>query len=217
MDAEHIYRYAGRIVAGVTSALTEAKLADYSMIHRTVLEAAGERGRVVHQIAEMVITEPILGPVDPKSIAPQLQGYAAAVRRFVAETGFAVEVDEAGPVVERRVFCQQYRYAGTLDTIGRINGRRVLLDWKSGAKSPAHVAQVCLYRHGVELSPSDCDVLPVYLSAEGSYSLDPKSRAEHLALLYDGLAAVRCLNFRIDRGMWPKGRDLEAEAAMKGL
>src|SRR5690606_27752568 len=86
-----------------------------------------------------------------------------------------------------------YRYGGTLDAVARVNGRLVLLDWKSGNRVyPDHVVQVAAYRqllreHRTE-APDDAVLLRV-----GKEWGDFHSHAWPSALLDHGWTAFRLM------------------------
>ncbi len=60
------------------------------------------------------------------------------------------------------------RYAGRLDGLCQIDGKLVVVDWKTGAKASTHHAQVAAY--ALVKQPAKCLVL--YLHKDGSYDED---------------------------------------------
>lgn len=118
----HYYFWRGRRVPSVTQAL--APLFDWSLVPRHILQRKAQIGRAVHAAIHLEIT----GGVDESSIDPSCRAYFDAWRRFRDETlfepvlvEFAVSSDELG---------EQYRYAGTLDEWGFLQGDAGLIDWK---------------------------------------------------------------------------------------
>lgn len=86
---------------------------------------AADRGTSVHSILEAIA----LGN-EPK-VEPGLEGYAAQIRRFYAEHEPVVELAEA------TVYNLEFGYAGTLDSIMRLDGVRSLVDMKTTDKGPS--------------------------------------------------------------------------------
>lgn len=190
----HIYRREGRIVPSVTQALAEAKIIDYSGIPRDVLEAAASRGRLVHRVAEWVVTEHSEGAVDPDSIDPAAQPYIDSLRRWIDATGFIAHH------VECRVWHPQWNYAGTFDACGKDRyGDELLPDWKTGQPSEAHEIQAEAYVHATG-EPRRWRSPVVYLQADGSMAKVRPPKGDKFAVF---TSAVNCLNYRIGKGTWP--------------
>ena len=125
---KHEYTVGGRRVPSVTQIIGEV-LPD-STFH------AGEwylqRGRAVHACAAMI--------AQGKTIRhdPAIDGQVQACRRFFWAS--RPEVLE----VEQQVYNTTYNYAGTFDLMAVIQGKTVILDWKSSA-SPAAEIQIGAY------------------------------------------------------------------------
>ena len=60
------------------------------------------------------------------------------------------------------------RYAGRLDGLAEIEGKTVLIDWKTGVRTERHHAQVAAY--ALVKKPARCLVL--YLSRDGDFTED---------------------------------------------
>lgn len=117
----------------VTAVLDACRLGpDLSMVPPDVLAAAQARGTAVHEAAEAITYG---YEVDTPEVA---RPYVAAFRRFLADSQFepvAAEVLVTHPV---------WRYRGHPDLVGFLNGRRALLDLKTGASDGA-AYQVAAY------------------------------------------------------------------------
>jgi len=99
-----------------------AVLAEARVAHRTIKEAAGAVGTRVHKYAR--------GILEKKHPAEPLDGPA---QKAIEAFWQWVEQHKIEPIaVERRVFSERYRYAGTCDFFGRIDGILSVLDFKTG-------------------------------------------------------------------------------------
>lgn len=118
-DSEfHRYTRAGFVVPSVTQILS--MLTDFSGIRPEVLEYKRNLGTQVHA-ATALDDKDDLGFFD-LAIDP----YIKAWRKFKTDTDFvAISIEEI-------VYHKKWNYAGTLDRIGTIKGKEVLLDVKTG-------------------------------------------------------------------------------------
>lgn len=116
----HQYTYSGVVIPSVTQIIKSAGLYDFSMIPYDVLEWKRNLGTQVHAATELDDADN-LGEFDP-----QITGYIEAWRKFKIDTGFVPTL------IEQRIFHKTYKYAGTLDRIGSIGGKNILLDIKTG-------------------------------------------------------------------------------------
>ena len=120
---------------------------------------AKDRGSTIHSIIEAHKKgAPRIIPNDD-----ELKGYASA---------FYDWFDAVNPTVleaERTTINEEYGYAGTLDMLAEIGGKKHVIDFKTSKKgevySEAHL-QVSAYMHSEGVS----DGLIVALAADGSYS-----------------------------------------------
>lgn len=79
---------------------------------------AASRGTLVHSILE--------GYGKGGVLPPESDCKATLAVEWLRASGIQVEESE------RRIYSCQNRYSGTLDAIGTLNGRVVLIDWKTG-------------------------------------------------------------------------------------
>lgn len=110
LDDEHVYRYGGQVVPGVTEVLSD--LADFSMVDPDVLARKADLGRRVHFAVQLDHENDL----DESTIEHDVAPYLAAWRRFCTE--HVVEV-LAG---EQQVHHVALGYAGTLDLVIRVDG-----------------------------------------------------------------------------------------------
>ena len=163
---------------------------EFGMVAPDVLETARERGELVHQLTELID----LGHLSATDAADtEVQGYVNAYLRFKEESGFDVEA------VEKVVVNASYRYAGTIDRVGRCKkltqtGRRVV-DIKCVAQvSPATRLQVAGY--------AEAEEVPLWPSLQ----LFPNGRYRHAEYSepsdkYDFLSCVRVAHFKLAHGL----------------
>ena len=77
------------------------------------------RGRVIHKCAELLLQGKKF------TVDERVAGRVEAVKLFLNQTQFQAEV------TEQQMGSEKYMFAGTLDAVGSLQGRQVILDWKS--------------------------------------------------------------------------------------
>lgn len=110
-------------LARVTSIVTAAGLADFSGIPEKDREYYFERGSQNHLLWQMVEE----GTADKYDFDPAVQLFRAGHARFLRETGFRALPGG----IEMRIKNDELGYKGTLDRLGTIQNRVVLLDFKT--------------------------------------------------------------------------------------
>lgn len=172
-DAErHEYRWNGERVPNVTSVLAPAS--DFSRVPQDVLEAAQRRGRYVHRMCELYD----LGDLDEEANAAVAEGmfvgYLAAYKRFLDD------YEPAWTLIERPMYSQRYRYAGTPDRRGRFGRKRPgwwLVDLKTSVEdSPSWGLQTAAYRQLCAEEDFDAGLdnrATLQLRPDGKYELTP--------------------------------------------
>ena len=159
-------------------------LSDFSHIDPEVLAHAAARGTAVHLATALFD----LDDLDEGSLDPEVLPYLTGWMKFRNDTGFTpfpggIEL----PVVSAR-----HKYRGTLDRIGEMKGKRVLIDIKSGMVGLGAGPQTAAYlaavnetvinhiqrRYIVQLTPdsdyrlipmTSADDLPEFLNLLGHY------------------------------------------------
>lgn len=162
-DAEtHTYSLDGHPIPNVTSILEDVGIIDYSMLGDRREEYL-HRGRAVHLITQYDDE----GNLDESSVAPKYAGYLEAWRTFRRDCAFTP--DPGG--IEVQHYCPKYRYAGTLDRIGRRaadRATRILLDIKTGHAEWWVRLQTAAYA-GFHQDPRTFLRLVVELHDDGTY------------------------------------------------
>jgi hypothetical protein len=124
-EASHTYTLDGKPVPAVSRVL-QALGDEYAMVDPDVLERAAEIGRAVHWIIE----HEIRGDLDEEMVDFHLLPYLDQWREFRRTSGFEPLLTET------QVYSRRYRYAGTLDLFGILNGKLALPDAKRTAAVP---------------------------------------------------------------------------------
>jgi len=157
---EHRYTWNGAPVPGVTSVL--APLTDLSMVDPDLLERASQFGKAVHYACEL----DDFGRLDADSLDPALQPYLAAWKKFSREH------DAQWTWIERQVYHQTLRYAGTLDRAGSVRGRKAIVDIKTSTSLYASVGpQLAAYARAYDpLAGASLMRVAVQLKEDGTYT-----------------------------------------------
>jgi len=154
--ATHIYTVEGGRFPSVTQIISDMGLyGDTSYF----TEYCRERGSFVHQIIKYHVDNEL----DESTIDPALQGYFDAWRRFESEAQYI------GDVCEHLLADQTYRFAGTIDHLGHLNGYPCVIDVKTGAMSPATALQLAGYE--VLQKHPGIRRFGLQLTADGKYKL----------------------------------------------
>lgn len=165
-EASHTYRVCGALVPGVTQILRP--LSSFEGIPLHVLEAKADLGRRVHFACQLDDE----ADLDESSVEPDVEPYLAGWRRFLRETGAEVLHNEQ-QVVEPMLM-----YAGTLDNVLRLNGAKWLVDKKTCFALPMAVGpQTAAYMRALG-DPTVTHRGALRLRADGTYRLDPLTRAD---------------------------------------
>ena len=133
-EERHEYRLGGQRLPSVTEVLDPINELDG--IPRDVLRAAADFGTHVHIACELHDA----GTLDRDQLDPALEPYLQAWEKFLADTGAKVLANE------ERV-CHPIGYAGTLDRVIELRGKRHVADLKTSAAVPRTVGpQTAAYR-----------------------------------------------------------------------
>jgi hypothetical protein len=167
-EAAHRYYFGGAVIPHVTRVLEGAGLIDYRFLgeRREVYLA---RGRAVHDATacddEHRLTE--------GAVPPSIRGYVEAWRAFKRDYAFVPAL------IERRVFHEQYGYAGTLDRTGCVrDGTEWILDLKSGIAPAAVGCQLAAYAACLP-HPRAHRRRCIELHEDGSYKVIPFETADY--------------------------------------
>lgn len=117
--------------------ILSGSIPQYTGISEQVLENASARGQAVHRACELYDKNEL----DYSTLDEQIIPYLEAWISFIKDTGFIVGYSE------QIVYSNKFRYAGTLDRIGKINGESAIVDIKTTAiLSPVTGLQLAGYK-----------------------------------------------------------------------
>lgn len=156
--ASHTYYLDGMGVPSVTQILRAMGLIDFSGVPDYYLLAARDRGSKVHRMLHYYDD----GDLDEGGLDPALAPYLTAYRRFRADSGFTPDL------IEHPVYSETWKYAGTLDRTGQMNGRPTLIDFKSGGLDKWVALQTAAYADCLEGCYVRCGL---QLRRDGTYRL----------------------------------------------
>ena len=199
-SATHTYRLDGVVVPSVTEVLKVSGLYNHAGVLPDVLEAAGARGHVVHEMLAWYDQDDL----DETTLDAKWAAYLNGWKAFRADTKFAPAAIE-----ERCVSATQPHYAGTLDRTGTAEGVSLaVVDIKTGRAQGADVVQVAAY---LGLLPAESRPVGwlVYLhpALARGYKLLPLSieQAWQGKVVFNHALAV--FNWRREHGLLPKQED----------
>jgi hypothetical protein len=129
-ESDHSYRVGGARYPSVTQVIADMGL--YGNAADYFTEWSRERGSFVHRIIQWHLS----GELDEATIDPALRPYFAAWRRFEREAGYVSDA------CEKVMASDFYKFAGTVDHIGHLNGYYCIIDVKTGALTPATAIQM---------------------------------------------------------------------------
>lgn len=147
---KHEYRVGERVIPSVTQALS---LIDDRPKDPWYLQ----RGTFVHLACELFDK----GELDEESLDPAIVPYLISYKTFLTETGFKPQL------IEARRFHSRYFYAGTMDRIGDIRKKSVLIDIKSGAPASVDELQLAGYWELIREEIQVCQCFDLYLRDDG--------------------------------------------------
>lgn len=150
----HEYRDGDTIIPSVTQILKGAGLID----DRWFTAEARERGSAVHALCQRYAQgerrDDLGRPLESLEYVNALAAWFREKRAYAIATEQMIEGAING-----------HRYAGTFDLLAEIDGKRILIDYKTGAGMKWHPAQIAAY--ALAVNPDRCMML--HLRADGTY------------------------------------------------
>jgi hypothetical protein len=187
---EHRYRLDGAEVPNVTRIL--APMYDFSAVREDVLNHKRDIGIALHKAIELDLNDDL----DEASIDEEVKGYFEGWKKFRRETGFECLL------TEHRVASEQFRFAGTLDLAGLIDGVESLLDSKvTVALHPAVALQTSAYLRATSemgLIRANARRYALRLKPNGTYTLDQFKDKNDFAVF---LSALSLHNWKTRHGL----------------
>lgn len=145
-DAIHEYTLEGIHLPSV-SELLKPILSDFECDPKYA-----EKGQAVHTLTELWDTGLYLHELADDELMPYMMEYEDFHDQH------DIEVQE----IEMMVFNPTLMYAGRLDRLWLIDGKKHLTDTKTGRKYKQHLFQLCAYH--MALPPTDCELSNLYLN-----------------------------------------------------
>ena len=158
-DEGHKYTLDGEELPSVSQLTRFISREIYGDVGQFNLDRAAERGTSVHKATEL-LDKYGTAEID-EDIAPYLQAYIAFRKEHKCEW----------QKIEYATHHPDNLYAGTLDRVGTIDGKLVVLDIKTSStiQKPLYTAQLNLYR---EMLPDPIEQLIIlHLRKDGTYKL----------------------------------------------
>lgn len=152
-------------VAALDTLGTDQWVRTASSAYRDAWAAKRDLGTRVHVAAQRMVAGEHVIPADPDTG----EAWGDDERRMVEQVARFMDEWKVQPLaVERPVFNDDDRWAGTVDLVARlVDGRRWLIDFKTGGSGiwPEHAVQLAAYRHAthlqVERQPDTLDDWPM--------------------------------------------------------
>lgn len=158
-DEGHKYTIDGEELPSVSELTRFISREIYGDVGQFNLDRAADRGTAVHKATEL-LDKYGTAEID-EDIAPYLQAYIAFRKEHKCEW----------QKIEYATHHPENLYAGTLDRVGTIDGKLVVLDIKTSStiQKPLYTAQLNLYR---KMLPDPIEQLVIlHLKKDGTYNL----------------------------------------------
>ena len=164
-DADkHEYRYNGRLTSSVTGIISPLYNGSLANIPPAILERKTQIGRAVHLATELHDQDDL----NEEGLDDVVRGYFNGYLKFLAENKCKWEG------IEQRVYHKAHQYAGTLDRVGVINGKKAIADLKTVAVVSAPTAiQLSAYEQA-NMEDGDKELrarIAIQLKPNGTYEL----------------------------------------------
>lgn len=127
LDKNHIYRWNGVIVPGVSEILEAGGFTDFSHVPDSILIPAQKFGKAGHAACHL----DNLDGLDENTLSKPLKPYLASWRKFKADYKAIIIISEA------KVYSNKWGFAGTLDNIVKIKDELILIDLKTSSSMQA--------------------------------------------------------------------------------
>lgn len=176
-DEGHTYQLDGQPLPSVSEVIRFISREIYGEVSQFKLDQAADRGSRVHKLLEALDK---YGTIEcPESLAGYLKAYLS----------FRNDHTVAWQQIERITYHPELGYAGTIDRLGLVDGKRMILDFKTSytVHKPLVTAQQNLYKLAWEAQTGEQidAIAALHLKADGTYKLH--------ALPIDPATGLACL------------------------
>lgn len=160
------YTIKGKVYTRVTRVLAAQGLIDFSNIPERDRQFYLDRGTENHRLWQQVEEG-----VDGKyTYDERVEAYRAGHAKFLRETGFRALPGG----IELRIKLDQFMVAGTLDRLGTIQNRLILIDYKSSHVHDWTRLQTAIYLLGLNYKFHEVERRAVAFFNNGKYQLSNK-------------------------------------------
>jgi len=140
-----------------------------------------ERGRLIHLATQYYDWDEL----DESSVDENIRPYFDAYVKFRGDTGFKPTY------IEHKLYHPKFLYGMTIDRIGFLNNRSVMIDLKSGAPVRVDELQGAAYLEGCLANGIEVKAgFDLYLHDDGTYKLEPIKNPKLLLPIFLGLLRV---------------------------
>ena len=159
-EETHQYRLDGIVIPSVTQIMEPLSRAKYKTIDEDILRTAAKRGSSVHEAIEFYVKYGIM------ECHPEAEPYVTAYMKW------AKEHHPQTIQTEQATWHKQLMYAGTIDTVSVVAGKKTLIDYKTTAELNDMLTTVqleaytqALRSHGVDIEQKAI----LHLRKDGTY------------------------------------------------
>lgn len=185
----HEYIVKGKKVPSVTQIIEEAELGmDFSIVPSDVLQIAQSRGNAVHTACAYLDS----GDLDWMTVDARIVGYVRAYEEFRKILPIKTVVVEERMATSYMRGYDRIWFAGTPDLVAFINGKRSVIDLKTGQNADAGI-QTAGYMHlwnSVNPRQMVHDRYALRLSRDGKFKLIAEEDPDDMSAFLDALEYV---------------------------
>ncbi len=145
-EETHQYKLDGVAIPSVTQIMEPLSRAKYKAIDESILKAAAKRGSEVHEAIEFYTKYGIMEC--PHEAEPYVNAYMKWAQQYKPQT---IQTEQA-------TWHKQLMYAGTIDNLSVIDGRKTLIDYKTTAELNDMLTSVQLEAYSQALKSQGVDV-----------------------------------------------------------
>ncbi len=156
-ESTHEYKLGERIIPSVTQITNILSSIVYKDVDKDILDMASKKGTAIHKAIQ---DYEVFGEYE---LEPKWQGYMNQYFKAKEEIGFEV--------VKSEQQLHNSRFAGTIDCVGKLNGKNIIIDWKTTSTLHTKLVQPQLsaYAELIDCDGQEMDALYVLQLKKDSY------------------------------------------------